>query len=278
MSSILWLNGSLIPAQEARISPFDHGLLVGDGVFETLVARAGVPFAPQMHYERLRVSCEKMGLAAMPEATYLESLAAVLEANGMTEARLRVTVTSGDGPLGSERGAAAGTHLVTAAPLKPWPPTERVCLSPWTRHENGALAGVKSTSYGENVVALADARARGYGEALLANTRGELCEGTGSNVFVVVDGVLMTPPLSSGCLAGVTRRLVLASCAAAGIPCLEQALPVSLLEHCQEAFLTSSTRDVHPIERIGPRALPCPGPVTLAVQEAFHRHGVKAAR
>lgn len=278
MSTILWFNGRLVPAAQAGISPFDHGLLVGDGVFETLVARAGLPFAPQMHHERLARSCELVGLPLMKVEDYHQALAAVLEANGLAEARLRVTLTSGDGPLGSERGQEACTQLVTAAALKPWPPTERVCLVPWPRNERGALAGVKTTSYGDNVVALAHARARGCGEALMGNTYGELCEGTGSNVFLVVDGELVTPPLSSGCLAGVTRRLVLAACQAAGIPCHERDLPLSALRTCEEAFLTSSTRDVHPIEQLDDRTLPAPGPVTLAVQEAFRLHGVKAAR
>jgi branched-chain amino acid aminotransferase len=157
-------------------------------------------------------------------------------------------------------------------PLNTWPAMEKVCLVPWTRNEKGALAGVKSISYAENVIALAEAKRRGCGEALLANTRGELCEGTGSNVFVVADGRLHTPPLDSGCLAGVTRLLVLQACAAAGIACAETALPVEVLARCEEAFLTSSTRDVHPIAEIDRRTLATPGPLTRAVQAAYTAH------
>lgn len=278
MKGILWFNGKLLTAAEVRISPFDHGLLVGDGVFETLVARGGVPFAPQMHHERLVRSCELTGLPPMPESDFHMALSAVLQANELTDARLRVTLTSGDGPLGSDRGTDPCTQLVTATALKPWPATERVWTVPWPRCERGSLVGVKSTSYGENVIALTYAKARGGGEALMPNTRGELCEGTGSNVFVVVDGQLMTPPLTSGCLAGVTRCLVLESCRAAGIACRECDLPFSVLQHCEEAFLTSSTRDVHPIDLIDGRSLPAPGLITQAVQQAFLWHGVKAAR
>ncbi len=278
MKGILWLNGKLLPAAEVRISPFDHGLLVGDGVFETLVARGGLPFAPQLHHERLVRSCELMGLPPMEESDFQAALVAVLQANELKEARLRVTLTSGDGPLGSDRGTEPCTHLVTATALKPWPPTERVWTVPWPRCELSALAGVKSTSYGENVIALAYAKARGAGEAMMANTRGELCEGTGSNVFVVMHGQLMTPPLTSGCLAGITRRLVLDACHSAGIICQERDLPLSVLEHCEEAFLTSSTRDVHPIDQIDGRPLPAPGLITRAVQQAFVLHGVKMAR
>ncbi len=271
MSAFIWLNGRLCRREEAHISPHDHGLLVGDGVFETLVAHQGRPFAAREHWERLVHSCEVTGLTPLPEADYLAAMDAVLKANQLNEARIRVTITSGEGPLGSERGASAQTVFVTATTYKPWPAAERVCLVPWTRNETGALAGVKSISYGENVRALAHVRSRGCGEALLANTRGELCEGTGSNVFVVIGGRLITPSLASGCLAGVTRRLVLQTCREAGISCFEEALPVAALQDCEEAFLTSSTREVHPIEQIDERQLPTPGSITKKVMTAFLR-------
>lgn len=266
----LWINGQISTIEAARISPFDHGLLVGDGVFETLPARNGALFAAREHWERMVHSCEVMGLIPPTWDVFEQGLLAVLDANGLTDARLRVTLTSGEGPLGSERGPGEGTLIVTAAIQKPWPPTESVCLVPWTRNEHGALAGVKSISYGENVRALAYAKARHYNEALLANTRGELCEGTGSNIFVVIEGRLLTPPLSSGCLAGVTRALVLQACRDAGLAYAEEAMPTSVLQICEEAFLTSSTRDVHPIAEIDARPLPhAPGPVTQVVKEAF---------
>ncbi len=269
MSSFLWLNGQICRADEARISPFDHGLLVGDGVFETLVARGGRLFAAHEHYERLARSCQTVGLSVITEALWLEAIEVVMQANGLIDARVRVTLTSGDGPLGSDRGGQPGTVLAAATPLKPWPATERVCLAPWPRNERGALASVKTISYGENVCALAHAKARGCGEALLANTRDEVCEGTGSNVFLVIDGQLKTPPLSAGCLAGVTRLLVLRACAEAGLVCKEETLPVSALATCEEAFLTSSTRDVHPIAELEGRVLAAPGPVTQAVMTIF---------
>lgn len=268
----IWLNGRLLSAEAARISPFEHGLLVGDGVFETLAVRGGRVIGLREHWQRLVRSCTHMGLLAMSETEFAEAIVAVVEANGLTEARVRVTQTSGDGPLGSDRGAGQGTRLAAATPLNTWPPSEKVCLVPWTRNENGALAGVKSISYAENVIALAEAKRRGCGEALLANTHGELCEGTGSNIFVVVEGRLHTPPLASGCLAGVTRLLVLQACAAAGIACAETALPAEVLTRCEEAFLTSSTRDVHPIAKIDGRTLVTPGLLTRAVQAAYAAH------
>lgn len=266
---MIWLNDRVLPIHEARLSPLDHGFLVGDGVFETLVVRSGVPFAGHEHYVRLRHSCETTGLACISEDLYIQSLLAVVEANGLTDARVRITLTSGEGPLGSDRGTGVGTMLVVATPLKPWPLTEQVWLAPWTRNTQSALAGVKSVSYGENVRALLFAKQRGAGEALVGNEKGELCEGTGSNIFVVQNGRLLTPALSSGCLAGITRALTLKACAHAGIACEEADLPVSILDTCEEAFLTSSTRDVHPISQISGRDLPAPGPVTEKVQRAW---------
>jgi branched-chain amino acid aminotransferase len=188
----------------------------------------------------------------------------VIDANSGA-GRIRITLTGGPGPLGSSRGAHPATTIVAAAELTPWDPTASVVVGPWLRNERSALAGVKSTSYAENVIALEYAHERGASETLFANTAGNLCEGTGTNVFVVIDGELLTPPLSSGCLAGVTRELV---CEV--VPVVERDLPISRLPEVDEAFLTSSTRDVQPIVSIDGRALDCcPGPSTKAAADAF---------
>ncbi len=211
-----------------------------------------------------------MNITAPEYDVYLQAMLETMQANGLADARIRVTLTSGDGPLGSDRGEAPATMTVAVTPLKPWPPTETVMVVPWTRNERSALAGIKSTSYGDNVRALALAHEQGAGEAIFANTRDELCEGTGTNIFIVTAGVVKTPPLSSGCLAGVTRALVLEACAVAGIAVEETALPIAVLQSCDEAFLTSSTRDVHPLARIDQRDMPgVAGAVTMRVAQAF---------
>lgn len=215
-------------------------------------------------------SCEAMKITAPEYDVYLQAMLDTMQANDLADARIRVTLTSGDGPLGSDRGEAPATMTVAATALKPWPPTETVMVVPWTRNERSALAGIKSTSYGDNVRALALAHEQGAGEALFANTRDELCEGTGTNIFIVTAGVVKTPPLSSGCLAGVTRALVLEACAAAGVAVEEAELPIEALKTCEEAFLTSSTRDVHPLSRIDQRDMPgVSGAVTQRVAQAF---------
>ncbi len=266
----VWCNGSLCDADDARISPFDHGLLVGDGVFETLRVYDGVPFAWTRHYERLVHSAGGLGLDVQESAVLRAQAEAVLEANQLREARLRVTVTGGPAPLGSERGDAPPTVIVAATAFTPWPPSVEVATVPWARNERSATAGLKTISYADNVRALAFAHERGAGEAIFSNTRDELCEAAGSNVFVVCDGVVLTPPADSGCLLGVTRALVLELAPAHGITVEERALALDALASADEAFLTSSTREVHPISKVDDQPVPqAPGPLTKQLADAF---------
>ena len=263
-----WLDGDVVDLELARVSVLDHGITVGDGVFETAKVLDGVPFALTRHLQRLAASAAGLGLAPPSEPDLRAAVAATLTANAGVLAeplRLRITLTGGPGPLGSERGAAGPTLVVALAPMRSWAPTAKAVVVPWTRNERAATAGLKTTSYAENVVALARAKAAGGTEALLANTTGDLCEGTGSNVFVVLDGELVTPPLSSGCLAGVTRALVLEWTGA-----VERDLPMAALHEASEVFLTSSTRDVQGLHAVDDRELAgAPGPVTTEAARVF---------
>jgi branched-chain amino acid aminotransferase len=178
---------------------------------------------------------------------------------------MRITVTGGIAPLGSERGGSPLTAIVALGEMHAAAPWCDVVVVPWPRNEHGALSGLKTTSYGENVRALAHAGSRGGSEAIFANTAGNLCEGTGTNVFIASEGRLLTPPLSAGCLAGVTRALVIEWAGAA-----EQDVPLAALADADEAFLTGTTRDVQPIRCVDGRALPdAPGPVTRKAAEVF---------
>jgi branched-chain amino acid aminotransferase len=265
------VNGALCAPGDARLSPFDHGLLVGDGVFETLRVYRGVPFAWRRHLDRLARSADGLGLP-LPDAGELRAAAdAVLAANGVDEARLRITVTGGPSPLGSERGDARPTVIVAATACSTRPESVSVVVVPWPRNERGATAGLKTISYAENVRALAHARASGADEAVFANTVGNLCEATGSNVFLVGDdGTLVTPPGDAGCLLGVTRALTIGLCAQLGIACDERDLPIDALRNTTEAFLTSTTREVQAISAVDGRALPsAPGETTRRLAEAF---------
>lgn len=261
----IWLDGELRDAESARVSVLDHGLTVGDGVFETLRTVDGRAFALTRHLDRLTSSARGLGLPDPDLDEVRRACAAVLEANPVPLGRLRVTYTGGLSPLGSDRGEATPTLVVALGEAPRRPDTTAVVTVPWTRNERGALAGLKSTSYGENVVALARARAGGASEALFGNTVGQLCEGTGSNVFVALDGVLHTPPPASGCLAGITRALVVEWTGAK-----ETDLPLDVLEHADEVFLTSTLRDVQAVTRVDGRQLgDTPGPLTAEAMRVF---------
>jgi branched-chain amino acid aminotransferase len=271
---IVWVNGDLVAERDARLSPFDHGLLVGDGVFETVRVYGGEPFAWSRHLDRLARSADGLGLA-VPDRDVLRAAATdVLHANALSEARVRITVTGGHAPLGSERGDSAPTVVVASTEVRASASSTDVVVVPWPRNERGALAGLKTISYAENVRALAYAQERGAGEAIFPNTRDELCEATGSNVFVVRDGRVSTPPEASGCLLGVTRALVLELCTSLEIPAEEITLPLDALTGAEEAFLTSTVREVQPIAHVDGVALPStlpgsPGAVTTRLAAAF---------
>ncbi|ROQ31208.1 branched-chain amino acid aminotransferase [Streptomyces sp. PanSC19] len=261
----LWVNGGLHDAETARVSVLDHGLTVGDGIFETVKAERGETFALTLHLERLTRSARGLGLPDPDLDEVRRACAAVLEANPMELGRLRITYTGGLSPLGSERGDAGTSLVVALGETGRRPDSTAVITVPWTRNERGALTGLKTTSYAENVVALARAREQGASEALFANTVGRLCEGTGSNVFVVVDGRILTPPVSSGCLAGITRALAVEWTGAE-----ETDLPLEVLESADEIFLTSTLRDVQAVHRVDGRELaPAPGPVTAKAMRIF---------
>jgi branched-chain amino acid aminotransferase len=265
----VWVDGAVVEADQARVSVFDHGLTVGDGVFETAKVVDGVPFALTRHLDRLASSARGLGLSSPEDSVLRDAVTAALAANADAVAagplRLRITLTGGTSPLGSDRGQAGPTLVVALAPLTAWAPTAKVVVVPWTRNERAATAGLKTTSYADNVVALAHAKAHGGSEAVLANTAGMLCEGTGSNVFVVLAGELVTPPLTSGCLAGVTRALVLEWTGA-----IERDVPLGALLEADEVFLTSSTRDVQAVHAVGDDAYPdAPGPLTRRAAATF---------
>ena len=275
MATVMWVDGRVIDAESARVPALDHGLTVGDGVFETCKVSHGEPFALTRHLRRLNRSLALLGLPPADDAGVRAAVAETVEAAGrLPLARLRITVTGGVGPLGSDRGTGGTTLVVAVSPASPWPDRISGVTVPWTRNETSAVAGAKTTSYAENVVALNAAHQRGAHEALLANTRGQLCEGTGSNVFVAVGDRLLTPPLTSGCLGGITRELLLEWAAQEGLPVAEEDLPLGVLDTADDVLLTSSTRDVQAVNILDGREL-SGGKLGRAASDVFARRAAE---
>lgn len=267
-----WVDGRLVDPDAPQLQADDHGVLTGDGVFETMVvvgvAGNRAAFAVGRHLRRLHRSAAAMEL----EVPYGDD-----ELRGAIDGCLqaapgaglvRLTVTSGGGPLSSVRGDRAGSVIVVAGDAPPaYQDGTAVAMAPFPRNERGGTAGVKTTSYAENVLALRQARAKGATEAVFADTRGRVSEGTGTNIFWTDGTAIHTPPLDTGCLAGVTRELVMEL-----VDVTETHMSVAELHRVPEAFLTSSTRGVQSIGRIDDTDLPVTdGELTQAAAGAL-RH------
>lgn len=279
-----WIDGVVGPAQEGVASPIDRGLLLAQSVYDTCAVVDGQPYALTRHFDRLRrsagiidiefpwsndelrLACDRLLVAAQSR----ERPAAA--PHGRLQ-RLRLTVTGGSGPLGVGPHDGPPSLLVLLGPSRSWDPMAAVATVSWELDEHRPSVGAKVATI-DNLLALAAARRTGADEAVMANRAGALCEGTGSNVFVVVDGALLTPSLSTGCLPGVTRELVMEVVARKGLAGgeVEERTDLSLegLRSASEAFLTSATRNVHPVRSVDGRNLGgCPGPLTEQVRVAF---------
>lgn len=269
MSSVTWVDGRLVDGQGPAIPASDHGLLLGDGVYTTVAVRDGVAIALTRHIARLESSLQAMGIASPGHDEIASAVAQTLAAGHHGAVRLRVTVTSGDGPAGLRRGSTPRV-IVWAGPAVEHGPCDAV-RGPWARNERSAVAGIKTTSYAQNVVMAAWARERGASECLIANTRGELCEGVGSNVFVELGGELLTPALDTGCLPGIARSLILEWGKAEGAPVREAhdgELPFDVLERVLAgdayAAVSSSTRGLAALASLDGVSLQ-PGPLVTQV-------------
>ncbi|WP_147793660.1 aminotransferase class IV [Cellulomonas sp. Y8] len=273
MASVLWAGGRLRDPREPVVAGTDPGYATGLGLFETCAVVRGRAFALTRHLARLTASGAALGLPVVPDSDVREAVAAVLAASGPEVGRLRITVSPGaPGPDGE--APAPPTLVVTAAPAPARGPAH-VVRSAWVRNERSPLAGHKSTSYAADVLALAVATRAGGNEALLANTRGVLCEGATSNALVERGGELLTPALSSGCLPGVTRALALAWAAETGLPVREAGedeLPWSVVEDARGGAaglaLAGSLRGVVGVEAVEGAPTPV-GPVTAELARLF---------
>ena len=245
------MGNALVPVADAKVSVLDHGFTVADGVFETLLISDGQVYALDRHLNRLARSAAGLGILAPNSKVVSEAITQVLATNPKLDfGRMRVTLTSGAGPLGSDRSSAEPTLVISISEQAVWPASTTTLLVPWTRNEKSPLAGLKTTSYAENVYALDSAKKHGFSEAIFCDTSGRLCEGTGSNIFLVKNDEVITPSESSGLLRGITRDLVIEFAQASGFTVVERDVDPKELWDADEVFITSSTRDVHPVSEI----------------------------
>jgi len=276
MPYVHW-NGCLVPADEARVSVFDAGFLYGDGIYETMRSYDGRVFALARHLARLERSALRVHLE-LPAAERIQAaVEELVTANGATDAVVRITVTRG--PLGRRldlSSAGAPSLLVTSDPLAEGADEKRragvrVVYSEYLRHSEYPLAGVKSTNYQVSLFARNEAREAQALEALVPNESGEIVEAAAANVFLVKDGELITPPLRSGILGGITREVVIELARARGYSVREATLSRAAIETGDELFLSGTTIQVAPVVRVEDRVVGSgrPGPVTLELLDAY---------
>lgn len=265
----LLANGEWKPAGSLLLPVDDRAVSVGAGLFETLVAYRGKPFAYDEHMGRLRTGMHALGIPLRIPEELEAALPELLRRNQLLEAekaRLRITVTAGTPGSGPQWFIEAGEAPIHSAEA-------RLITGPFVRNERSLLAGYKTINYGDNEIAMRLAQEAGATEALFGNTRDQICEGTWSNLFVFCQGKWLTPPLSSGCLPGVTRTIVLHLARTSGQPIEQKALPLSSIPAIEAAFLTSSIREIQTVASIDGRTLrSLENPQIAEWREAFRNY------
>jgi branched-chain amino acid aminotransferase len=278
--TVVSIDGVLTDPALAAVPVLDRGFLYGDSAFEVLRTYGGQPFALNAHLSRLSSSCERLGIPPIDEATLRADVEAALAAAHNDESYVRVIITRGVTAIGLAVGAEVRPRrVVVVLPLAAQPPelyargVEVATVSMARALDGTGAAGAKASNYLPNILALETARARGAYEAISVAAGGELLEGSTSNLFVVKDGAVRTPPLGIGILGGITRRLVIEAAATEGVPLRETLLFPPDLYRADEAFITSTLREMIPVVRADGLVLGTgePGPLTRRLHAAFRR-------
>lgn len=276
--ALVWINGQAVDREVAHVSALDRGLTLADGVFETMRLYHARAFRLDAHLGRLCDACivlrinEPPGLHEMATRIIGEAARA-----GLGDARLRLTITRGVGTPGlAPPPAATPTIIVAVTPLPPYDATPyesgiTAHFASGRLNERAMTTGLKTLSYTDAVLALAEAMDAGADDAIILDTRDHLAEATTSNLFLVTDNMLVTPPLSCGVLPGITRSAVFDCAGELGVATSEQELTPNDLERADEAFLTSSVREIVPLVRIEGTAVGSgrPGSITGRIMRAY---------
>ena len=272
MDSLIYHNDRIIPLAEARLSPGQMGLLMGWGVFTTLRIYQGVPFAFDRHWQRMVRDAERLGVVLdyRREGVW-EAIVKLAGANHRPEGAARLSFIKNHGGLWADAPGRPPTDLlIFTRELSVWPASHKLVLVPNAIFSAGKLAGAKMLSWVQNASTLERVHAQGFDDALLLNEQGHLAECTSANVFLVRGRQVLTPPLASGCLPGITREALLEVIPAAGYDLVEQDLSPADLNAAEEVFISSTTREVAGVGSIEPHwTFPAPGKVTRELAAAF---------
>ena len=274
------VDGQLGSEKDRLLSPLDQGFLFGASVYETVRTYDGVPFLVERHLKRLRDSALALGFDIdESDETLTRRVYETLEASGNAESSIRIVVSAGVGAIDYRQGSTKKpTIVIVVRPLPPFPESlykdgATASFVSIMRAGRGNLSPrIKSSNLLNNLMALRQAHERGAYEALMLNPKGEVCEGSMSNVFVVKDGAIATPPISAGILEGITRELVLSIAREGGFELEERILLPDELVGADEVFITASSRQVVPIVKVDeqPIADGRPGPVTQKLISLYH--------
>ncbi|MDA7978429.1 MAG: branched-chain-amino-acid transaminase [Pirellulales bacterium] len=281
MSRQIWINGKLLPKEQATISVFDRGLLYGDGIFEGIRSYNGKVFRMREHLDRLWDSARAVALEIPISKEEMDkAIYETLQVNDLPDGYIRLIVTRGAGTLGLDPFSASNPQVIIIADTISLYPAEfyenglEIVTASTIRNHPAALnARIKSLNYLNNIMAKVEAITAGAKEALMLNHTGEVAECTGDNIFLVKNNTLYTPPMSAGILGGVTRDAVMELAAATGRETRETALTRHDVYVADECFLTGTAAEVIPVVKIDSRAIGVgkPGPVTLDIKERFHK-------
>lgn len=271
------INGEFVARDDAKISVFDHGFLFGDSVYEVVRTVDGKLFAARPHLERLRQSADRLMLPLpWSDDQFIEHFRAMHAERDGGESYLRVIVTRGEGVIDLHPESCATQNVIgVAKALTVWPREHyvngaKVILADVRRNDRRATdPAIKSGNYLNNVLALIEARREKAQEAVMLNASGHVTECTTSNIFIVKDDVVVTPELTDGLLQGITRRFVIEVCRGQGLAIEERSVTADELKDADEAFLTSTTRDVMPIGVLDDLRLPTDRPVTRQIMAAY---------
>jgi branched-chain amino acid aminotransferase len=280
MAPKVYINGKLHDKADAKVSVYDHGLLYGDGVFEGIRVYAGKVFRLREHVDRLYDSARHIQLEIpLSKEQMSEAITSTVKANAKENGYIRAVVTRGAGSLGLDpRKTTDPQVIIIVDDITMYPPEvyehgmEIVTAATIRNHANALNPRIKSLNYLNNIMAKIEAIQGGCFEALMLNTKGEVAECTGDNIFVVKGGVLKTPAPDAGILEGVTRNAVLELARGADIPVQEVALTRHDVYAADECFLTGTAAEVVPVVKCDKRPIGTgrPGPVTKLLRDRFH--------